>query len=251
MRRGKKVSPIFSVFGVFTYLFKQDWLHCGDKGVAAQFLGNLCRMLVAKMPGRVLEDRTKALSNHIDTYYVEFKIKDRLKKFNADSYAGKGNEADSLSGSAAAIRALVPFGDLMAQQFLSDAIPMESAAKIAAHHLKNCYQALAGTSGPFAHVALNNSAKIFALQYRALYLAANDGVSWRVMPKMHIFLELCSEGTEPQLFWCYRDEDFGGSMAHTSKMTGRWKVLSAYSRHGLEMFFMKHGVPRFVDHTPN
>jgi hypothetical protein len=251
MRRGKKISPIFSVFGVFAYLFKQDWLHCADKGVAADFLGNLFRRLVAKMPGTLLADRCNALSDHMEEYYKEFKIEDRLKHFSENSYAGSGNLPDSLKGSAAAIRALVPFGDRMAQQFLSDADPMESAMKVAAHHLRNCYQALASTSSPFAHAALNKSAKIFALQFHALFVAAGDGVSWRVMPKMHIFLELCSEGTEPQFFWCYRDEDFGGSMSHSSKMTGMWKQLASYTRHGLQMFFMKHGVPRFVEHSPD
>jgi len=42
--RGKRVSPIFSVFGVFNHLFKCDWMHCADQGIAADFLGESLRV---------------------------------------------------------------------------------------------------------------------------------------------------------------------------------------------------------------
>ena len=67
------------------------------------------------------------------------------------------------------------------------------------------------------------------------------------MPKMHLFLELCSAGTEPQKFWNYRDEDFGGSIARQSRMKGSWKKMSAFCKHGLDMFKMKNKAPRIVD----
>ena len=112
--------------------------------------------------------------------------------------------------------------------------------------MNNCYQALASTSSPCSHAALLNSSKLFALQYHALFVTVGDGVTWRVMPKMHLFLELCAEGTEPQKFWCYRDEDFGGSVSKQSKMKGMWKKLVSYSKHALDMFQMKNPVPRIV-----
>ncbi len=86
----------------------------------------------------------------------------------------------------------------------------------------------------------------FARQFQALFEAFGDGVSWRVMPKMHLFLELCSEGTEPQKFWCYRDEDFGGPVARQSKMKGMWRKLLSYSAYALDLFRIKNPVPRLV-----
>ena len=51
LSHGKRVSPIFSVFGVFTHLFRVDWLHAVDLGVGADFLGNLLALLEKAMPG--------------------------------------------------------------------------------------------------------------------------------------------------------------------------------------------------------
>jgi hypothetical protein len=151
-----------------------------------------------------------------------------------------------LSGSAAEVRALVKFGHLMAARFLDSADPMEQAVKSAAYHLFMCYQSLSYDSRAFAHETLHHSSKAFAGQFYALFLLVGDGRSWRVMPKMHLFLELCSEGTEPQKFWCYRDEDFGGIIAKQSRMKGMWLNLLSFTKHALNMFAMKNPAPRIV-----
>ncbi len=250
--RGKKTSPIFACFGVFNHLFKIDWLHCADQGVAGDFLGNFFSYLVKhKMPGRTEDDRAKALGEHVFKYYDENGIEDRLKDFLPKTYESqkKKSKPPKLKGNAASTRALVGFGDLMAQQFLSDEVPIEAAMKAAAKHLLNCYNSLRGANKAFSHDALFESSKNFALQYGALHEAFGRGARWRPMPKMHLFLELCSSGTEPELFWNYRDEDFGGSVAKQSRMKGSWKHISAYCLHGLDMFRMKNDPPRLVAHT--
>ena len=55
-QRGKTNSPI-NVFGVFTYLFRIDWLYAVDQGVGADFLGNFFVLLMQKMPGNTMEER--------------------------------------------------------------------------------------------------------------------------------------------------------------------------------------------------
>jgi hypothetical protein len=251
--RGKMPSPIFACFGIFNYLFKCDWLHCADQGVGADFLGNLFAYLVQhKMPGPNIEDRSKALGVHIEKYYEANDVEDRLKEFLPKTFQSekKTTRPPRLKGNAASVRALIGFGDQMAKQFLSDADPTEAAMKAAAHHLLNCYNSLREANKAFSHDALYNSSKNFALQYDALHEAFGGGVPWRPMPKMHLFLELCSSGTEPEKFWNYRDEDFGGSVAKQSRMKGMWKKLSAYCKHGLDMFRMKNSAPRIVSFTP-
>eukprot|EP00972_Heterocapsa_arctica_P027806 4090176-Heterocapsa_arctica.AAC.1 len=45
----------------------------------------------------------------------------------------------------------------------------------------------------------------FALQYVSLEAGSLDPKSWRVKPKLHVFLEVCSEGGRPAMYWNYRD----------------------------------------------
>ena len=189
------------------------------------------------------------MGDHIKAYYdANPDVEDRLKEFLPKTFAPeKSTKPPRLKGNAATTRALVKFGDQMAQQFLSDGDPMEQAMKTASHHLLNCYNSLHQSNEALSHWALYNSSKIFALQYGALWAAHGHGASWRPMPKLHLFLELCSAGTEPQKFWNYRDEDFGGSVARQSRMKGRWHKMSAFCKHGLDMFKMKNRVPNSVD----
>ena len=247
--RGKRVSPIFGVFGIFNYLFKCDWLHCADQGIAADFLGNEFAYLVAhKMPGATEHQRCQALHEHVKKYYDEEGVDgDRLKELLPKTFKpSKATKPPRLKGSAATVRALVKFGDIIAKQFLSDDDPVEQAMKTAAHHLLNCYNSLHLGNEDWSHAALLHSSKIFALQYDALWAAHGRTAPWRPMPKMHLFLELCSAATEPQKFWNYRDEDFGGTVSRQCRMRGSWKRVSAFARHGLDMFKMKSKAPRIV-----
>ena len=248
--RGKKVCPIFSVFGMVVHIFKVDWLHCADQGVASDFLGNLFDYVVDnKMAGSSKQVRCKALDSKVKTFYRDHGVKDQLKGIFPGTYQAekKSKQPPKLKGSAATTRALVPFGNQLAQELLLDGVPLEHAMKTAAHHLNNCYNSLHESSKPFSHDALYQSSKVFAIQFQALFNAFGDGRRWRPMPKMHLFLELCSTYSEPEKFWNYRDEDFGGTIARQSRMKGRWKKLSAYCKHGLDLFKMKNKAARVVD----
>ena len=124
----------------------------------------------------------------------------------------------------------------MAQKHLSDGDPVEQGAKLAAMHLWQCYQCLSQTGAMYKRDVFYQSSKAFALQYHALFLSVGDGVSWRVKPKMHLFLELCCEDTEPNLIWCYRDEDFGGSAAQRGRRRGGVRSVQAMSSSTLDKF---------------
>ena len=247
--RDKRVSPLFSVFGILNYLFKCDWMHCADQGIAAAFLGNLFAYLVDHiMEGATKDIRCGVLAVHIETYYDANGVEDRLKEFLPKTYAPeKSTRPPRLKGNAATIRALVPFGAQIAQELLSDADPIQMAMKTAARHLHNCYNSLHARHEAFSHAALYDSSKQFALQYGALWAAHGHDVAWRPMPKMHLFLELCSAATEPQKFWNYRDEDFGGTVSRQCRMKGSWKKFFAFCRHALDLFKFKNQVPWIVE----
>jgi len=244
LTHGKGVSPIFSVYGVFAYLFRIDWLHAVDMGVGSDFLGNLFTLLEKKMPGRNIDVRRQQLWKECQEYYETHEVQDTVESLEYKKT--KSTLPPKLRSHAAGCRALIRFGYEMAQKYLSDGSPIEQGAKLAAMHLWQCYQSLSQTGAMYKREVFYNSSKAFALQYYALFLAVGGGVSWRVKPKMHLFLELCCEDAEPNLFWCYRDEDFGGSVAKQAKMRGMWKKLSAFSLHGLNMFCMKNDPPRRV-----
>jgi len=250
MMEGRRISPIFKVFGVFTYLFRVDWLHAVDQGVGADLLGNLLCMIMPKMPGSTIDEKVANIWKECQVYYDTWQIEDRIKDLHGKDFRGNKTNPPKMKGSAAQIRALIQFGKEMANKYLDDTVPREMAAKTAAHHLKNCYQALAESSEACRDEAFQASAKAFAFQYHALWVSFGKGRHWRPKPKMHLFLELCSQlGVRPNFFWCYRDEDFGGSVSRGSKMKGMWKNLSAYTKHGLDMFCMKNPAPRIVQST--
>ena len=55
------------------------------------------------------------------------------------------------------------------------------------------------------------SAQYMALEREAL--AADDSVSWHIMPKLHQYQHLTECGFGLKDFWCYKDEATGGELA--------------------------------------
>ena len=210
-------------------------------------MGNLFLALEAKMPGSNQGQRCKELWRHMQMFYKAFNVKDCLKHLTTKNYHGTATEPPKLKGgSAACTRALIRFGKIMAKRFLVDTDPREAAMKSAAWHLWQCYNSLGKVGALYRKEVFEESSRLFAQQYYALFLAVGNGVAWRVKPKMHLFLELCSEDTQPNLFWTYRDEDFAGTVARQCKMRGSWKKLSSFSGHALNMYCMKNKPPRLV-----
>ena len=244
LAKGAKICPLFSIPGVTIEIFRDDWLHCVDQGIGADFLGNLFVMVMKKFPGSKEAQATK-MWEHIQKICDQRGIQDRMQSFRWNNVQAKTKKPPKLRGcNAATVRALIPFGHLIAQEFLSDEVPCESAAKCAAHHLLMCYQSLSKTS-VFAHETLLHSSIAFALQFSTLS-DITPGALWRVKPKMHRFLELCMDDCHPNLFWTYRDEDFGGSLGHQSKMKGSWNKASSFMQHGLDLFALKNPEPRIL-----
>ena len=249
METGRRISPIFAVFGVKIYLFRVDWLHAVDQGVGADFAGNVFEALLPKLPGGSKGAKCHALNDKLQAFYDRLGVEDRVKVLKKTSFKRKQGQPAKLQGSASQVRAAIPFVKELAEELGDDSVPKEAAIKIAAKHLMHCYQALAKSSAACRDEALYFSSRDFVLQYQALHLAG-DGISFRCKPKTHMFLEMCSQpGVVPNSCWCYRDEDFGGPIARQSKMRGCWKNLTAYSGHAFDLFFMKNRVPRIVEAT--
>lgn len=214
---GRVISPIFSAPFVHCGIFRFDWLHAVDQGVAADFLGNLFMLVASKLPGASEKERTRALWARIQEWYSAHSTADRLQDL-VPGMLRKPRSAPKLRSSAAQCRALVPFGAAVAQEVLGD-LPLEVAAKVAAEQLGLCYRYLSSQEGDVG-TALRAASIRFAAQYVALERYTGMDRSWRVKPKLHMFLELCSEGGRPTAHWTYRDEDFGGVAARLVRRRG-------------------------------
>lgn len=245
MSKGRKICALFSVAGVENTIFRVDWLHSVDQGVGADFLGNLFDMILGKLPGNNKDARCKALWEEMVNYYDVHRVADQLKGFSYKNIRSAMKDAPKLRGcNAASCRSLIMFGDLMAKKYLDNGVPKEAAAREAAHHMLMVYQSLS-QSATFRKDVMESSSMAFALHFAALRDASEDP-AWRVKPKMHLFLEMCFQDCRPNLFWTYRDEDFGGSIGHQSKMKGAWRRTFAYMKHALDLFAMKNSEPRLT-----
>ena len=68
---------------------------------------------------------------------------------------------------------------------------------------------------------------------------------FRIVPKLHFFQELCEmTDINPSLTWCYRDEDFGGSLAAMSRVRGGANRAANIAKSVLLKFCCQHRLPR-------
>ena len=145
-----------------------------------------------------------------------------------------------LRGYAAQVRQLVPFARLLAEELLDPTNPVENAVIVGMYQLQQCYQCLSA-DGVWSPFILHEHSTKFALQYVALETAHAGSRErlWRIKPKLHLFLELCREGSKPSMFWCYRDEDFGGSIARLARRRGGLCSAQGMSSNMLNRFRMQ------------
>ena len=250
---GKKISPIFNVQGVSNRIFRFDWLHAVDQGVAADFFGNTMETLLPKMQGDSRAEKCQTLNRKLQAFYKRYQVPDkvkclRLKHFNRPSPT---QPAKLKMVSAAEVRCMTPFISKLTQEFCSEDCPQEVTMRLAAKKLEFCYLALAKSSFPAREELLQTKSREFAQLYKALHQKSTDGIAWRPKPKMHQLLELCSEpGCDPTTSWCYRDEDAGGPISKVCCMRGRWNNLTYWCEHAFQMFYMKYPLPKIQEYTP-
>lgn len=251
--QGLDISPIFSAPWVTTKIFKYDWLHAVDLGVAADMLGQIFDFFIrtkglAGTPGKTIAARCKALWLDIQLWYKAQKVTDKLQNLTPAMIRRSNQKWPKLRCSAAQARALVPYAAARAQQWLDATILEHRAIQTAAYHLNQCYLALSRDSifweGALAANSRKYALQIVALEAHELAREANEVARWRVKPKLHAFLELCSDGSQPSLFWTYRDEDWGGSASRFARRRGGLQSPQITSKNLLFRFRCKTAVPR-------
>ena len=127
---------------VTTKIFRMDWLHIADLGVAADFIGNFLKFIVTiVMLVGDLKQKCATLFNLMMLYYEAEGISDRYDCLLPTFFLPKDGPY-KMKGSASKIRALVPFVWQLAQEMLDISVPTHAALRHAAFHLHEVYNAL-------------------------------------------------------------------------------------------------------------
>ena len=245
IEQGRSISPLMGAPAFRCDICRIDWLHTADLGVSADFLGLLFHYILGKKPEATLKERVGHLYQEINAWYKANKVEDRLDQLTVNMIYPKGSTTSSpiLKGSAAEIRALIPFAKDAALQQLDDADPVEDTIRAAIVDLAACYDCLS-SDHPFSADLLAKH----SLRFSLLCVALEDSTdNWHVKPKLHLFQEMCEMhedlGERPSAFWTYRDESFGGSVARLARTRGR-NTASSVAKSMLQKFMAKHLLPR-------
>ena len=235
LRTGPRVNPLLMLAYVNHQVCRIDWLHAADMGVAADFMGSTLWLLQRKLPQPTQKERVAALWDQISKWYVAKGITDRIRTLTV-TMIKRDKKWPKLKMSAACCRNLVPFVLQFAEAHCDFSVPEEEAACLGMRHLAACYDTLSSASIFKADLLRDESTK-FANLY--VGLAQLQPSRWRIKPKLHAWLEACNEGGDPATHWCYRDEDFGGSVASTGRRRGSACTVPGVSADVLSKFRLR------------
>ena len=217
-KKDKGICPLFSAPCINLNTFTVDWLRAVDLGVAADFLGNVFKQCLQKIPGPNKRARIAFLFNLMKNYYKSNRVQNRLGNLTEGMIQAQ-NKPPKLRASAAETRGLIDFAVELTATYMSDADHKEETIKNAALLLQSCYRCLSVTG--YDTELLARSCQQFCLLYIALETTSDNGLDWRVKPKLHLFQEVCEfAANRPARNWTYRDEDAGGGLSRMSRRKG-------------------------------
>ena len=138
---GGTLNPVFKIPWVTMHSLRLDWLHIADQGITPVFLGGLLHLMLSDAGiGRNEDQRCRWLWGQIQEFYRRHGTVDKLYDLTRTMIKPKKGSIE-LSGSAAQIRALVPFGLELVESLVE--LDLErAAAKTCMQHLSRCYSFL-------------------------------------------------------------------------------------------------------------
>ena len=191
------MNPLLEAPWVKTRIFRRDWLHCSDQGVAADFLGNEFQHMQWKYPQATKKARYAAIFQGIEQFYEDEHVEDRMDCL-LETFVEKDN-GYKLKCSAAQCRALVPFGYMLAEELCDRSDPVEEAIYFAAFHLDEVYKTLSSDCQE-PHKKKSEHGIKLALQYVAVHGRSNLNCTCSCMPvQMMIYHPKHASATEVQV----------------------------------------------------
>ncbi|CAE7203535.1 unnamed protein product [Symbiodinium sp. CCMP2592] len=252
-QENKFISKLFSIPGFGTENCKVDFLHAADLGITIDFMGSLLYYIQAeRIRGQSMLKRCAKLYEDIHSFYERNSTQDRLPKLlptmlRADD---KGKEkVPKLRAKAGEARSLVPCMVELARKHLDDSKEQEVTMIRAAQALQAIYSGL--SSATWNVEDFQKNVQVFLLVMSSLEEFFQVDMLFRLKPKAHMLLE-CSrdeseEGTSPALFWAYRDESFGHTLAILAARRGGKFSMKAVSKAVLLRFMAANKVPRLME----
>ena len=202
--------------------------------MSPRFLGNLFWHGIADRTHGSLRGATQKARcldlwrRFIQPVYEETGVQTRLTALGLTTVK-QDKKGPNLGGTASCVKALVPFGRIFAEHMVAvHSSPTTRAMCAAAQHLERAYQALSSKAA-FGTELMQEEGQKFCLQYAALREIHGDGKLWKLTPKFHIFLHMLEDESRPALYWNYRDEAFGGTVARLGRSRGGKKTLTSMS----------------------
>jgi hypothetical protein len=237
--QGLTIAPIFSIPFLTTKQFMIDWLHVADQGCSAVFLAGLFLYVAPKLPGQNIDEKHSYLYGLMLDFYEQHQVEAKLDNMNRNMLGKKG-KCPKLRGKAAEIRALIPFSLELSNLFLDQNDPIEQGIIHAAKALNSCYANL--HKHVYNKSDMAKSCKTFCILMCELESKTDV---FKVIPKQHLLQELCEMSSiNPSMTWCYRDEDFGGSLASISRVRGGSNRAANVCKAVLSKFVAQHKLPR-------
>lgn len=239
IQEGRRISPLFSSPCLTSECFKLDWLHVMDQGTTSDFLGSFLYYMLQFFEGSNKKLRCCNMFLNIKEFYRTHGTESKFQDLKLTMFTGK--KGFKLRAKGAEARGLVPWAKTVAELHLSLVDPVQSTIRGMACSLNSCYENLAGQRFNPADMALHS--RTFCLLSVALE-GLSENKLWKTKPKLHQMQELLEMGVDnPTLYWCYRDEDFGGTLAGLARSRGGQSSPSSIAKRLLDKFVAKHKVP--------
>ena len=238
---GGGFSPLWSIPFMHMQALRIDWLHVCDQGISPVFLGGLFHLILAdRSLGHNIDERCAWLWEAVQKFYHRTNVVDKLHNLTVTMVKPKKGSIE-LTGSAAQIRALIPFGLEIVNTWPEDGLDMERlGARAAMRSLASCYSFLSAEQP--AQGSLLQHGLAFQANLQGLFAINNK--RWQLRPKLHMFLELAAEGANPSSSWNYREESYGGSVSRQAHLKGGFVSPLAMSRSTLTKFCAKESLPK-------
>ena len=238
-----ELSPFWSFPWARVQCLRLDWLHVCDQGIAPVYLGGLFHLVLSdKTVGQNVEQRCEWLWRQVQNFYTLHATKDKLHNLTVKMIKPKKGSIE-LSGNAAQVRALIPFGLELVESWPEESLTLEHVgAKQGMKQLSTCYAFLSSEEAGLQSGTLLGHA--LAFQRTVQNLHGLHPKRWQVRPKLHLFLELAAEGGCPSSSWNYREESFGGSLARQAHVKGGFTSPLAMSTSMLAKFCAKESLPK-------
>lgn len=203
--------------------------------------------MLPKLPGSTQQKQCQALMRHLTTYYAQNpSVPGKYSNLTVSMLKNKSDH--KLRGRGGEVRGVISFVKQMSLLLLDPAIPFEATILEASKELESCYNCLSAAT---PRADLPEHARKFAVLNAALQNECTevrgDFKLFRCKPKLHLLLELAEFSLDrPSDHWCYRDEDFGGSVSNISRRRGGANEVYATGSRVLQKFCSNFKVPRFA-----